>query len=1036
MVSLSSTRFALVAAGLLYLCGLSYGISALKTTRWKTGGGEKKYVSISKIETKTPEGSLLVKFRDVPKDISLRSGKVKLGESRLGWLFSFCFKTAGEASQTDIKLTCGFFDSRNIKIPLLRGKNRGKDKKGRWYYRVGGKMAPLIFEETPEGDWTRRAYWIPVLRPRKDPNRRETHDRADKIQFFLRVGGATGSFFLDDFKFSPLPDSFGKKPDRLFWTAAYRRGVGETPSNRLRELQAANSPFLKSAQRYHECLALYARAVDRYEHLRRAAYYADPSSRVPFENRLKTATQKLDALYRTYGRLYLEDRPRELLKLNTNLKEFFAALNKLYKEMGEKLLRRMEAAGVKDAKLVSGGPSATVEISPDGRFNHFGIHSWAKEYHLDALKPFANLYQIVFPRTGGGYAKTFVAADGSVDVGEYLEGIKHIMTKGGKYFIIPTAFASGIGSEAVVRKSFYKKHSEEKEFIFQSNLGGKPRISPSKGMARTYVNIFDSEIREETLRTAGFVAASTGKLPVIPVICWEDNGPYFPEIIDGKTTLVIAGYSRQARERFREHLKKKFGTIQRLNRELGTSFGSFGDIRQPGIKLRNIPRPHPLATVFLKWVHEYLLAYRVDLYKTIKSARPDIPVMADHSRMFTNTGFNPVKLFDSCDIIAVHNRHRGRLGQTVLYSMTRYKPKTLGCFEEHGHGELSQSGEREKAALKNVVLGRFLNTGHSMYNMGQSYSTGPHSVSWGSNYWANPTYDCTILRYHTTMIPVALDRIGRLEAVFKSTMPIPPRTAMMIPESSMYLQKPGGPSAKEMLETFNLLYPNGCRFEFETEEMLTDGTASLRPYKYLIMPMAAFFPRGLWERIIPWVKTGGTLVAIGPCGRFDAYGFDAKEGLTYKLEGKTPFPEGGYNDCISWDWGERSSLRTHKMGKGKYIAVPRPIASVANDAGLLKAFLEIFNPADQKVFAPDTRVELTLRRERDGEEITVFALNPHPCRRANGTIRVEGKFARCLDLDMACGFPIKCAYDAETDYSAFRFALAPGAWTLYRLKPD
>jgi len=1014
---------------------LVYGASALKTTRWKAGGAARKRVSIVKTGAKTAEGSLVVTIGDPPVEVTLRSGKVKLTKTRLGYLFSFYYKTIGEASSADMRVTSSFFDTKGKKFSMLQGKNRGKDSKGRLHYRLRTNVTPLVFEETAEGAWARRTYILSVVYPRKNPNKKETLGRVDKVRFTLTVGGAPGKFIFDDFKFGPCPAGFEKRPDRLFWTAPYRRGVGETPSNKLQELQAANSPFLKSAALYHECLALYARTADRYDHLIRAAYYKGVKSKSPFEKRLAAVTEKMESLYQTYGRLYLENRSGELSsKLDPALGSFLDELKALYKKMGEELARGAKHAGASQPKPATNDKPRPVEISPDGRFSRFGIHSWAKEYHLDALKPFGDLYQIIFPRTGSGYLKAFVEDDGSVDVVEYLAGIKATMTKGGRYFIIPTQFASGIGAETVVGKSFYKKHGKEKEFIFQSNLEGKPRISGSTGKARTYVNIFDPKIRAETLKTAGFVAASTGKLPVILITSWEDKGPYFGEVVNGKVTTVIAGYSRHALLRFRGHLKKKFGTVQKLNAELGTSFKSFNEIKQPKVELKNIPRPHPLAHVFLKWVHEYMIDYRVDLYKAFKSARPDAPVMADHSRLLSNIGINPIKLFDTCDILAMHNSSRGRLAQAILFSMTRYKPKTLGCFEEHGHGALTRPGEREKAALKNLVLGRFLNTGHSMYNLGQSYSTGPHSVSWGSNYWANPTYDCTIFRYHTTMIPVALDRIRRLEPAFKATAHAAPRIAMMIPESSMYLQSPGGLSWDQMLETFNLLYPNGFGFEFETEQMLTDGTASLEPYKYLIMPMASFFPRGLWDKITPWVKNGGTLVAIGPCGWFDAYGYDAKDGLTWKLEGKTPFPKNAYSGAASWDWGNRSSLRIHTVGRGKYVAVPKRMESVAKDAQLLNQFMKIFKPRDRKLYTPDTRVELTLRKGRAGDGLYVFALNPHPSRHEHGTISVEGKFTRSLDLDIAGGFPIMCKYDPKTNRSAYRFALAPGAWTMYKLE--
>jgi len=95
-------------------------------------------------------------------------------------------------------------------------------------------------------------------------------------------------------------------------------------------------------------------------------------------------------------------------------------------------------------------------------------------------------------------------------------------------------------------------------------------------------------------------------------------------------------------------------------------------------------------------------------------------------------------------------------------------------------------------------------------------------------------------------------------------------------------------------------------------------------------------------------------------------------------------------------------------------------------------FRKLLRDIKRMAYSPDSPVELTLRKTKDGR-CFLFALNPNCDAHIRGTVKVFGKFTKVCDLGIAEGFLVKSDYDEGSGYARFEIRLSPGNFTMFRL---
>ena len=201
-------------------------------------------------------------------------------------------------------------------------------------------------------------------------------------------------------------------------------------------------------------------------------------------------------------------------------------------------------------------------------------------------------------------------------------------------------------------------------------------------------------------------------------------------------------------------------------------------------------------------------------------------------------------------------------------------------------------------------------------------------------------------------------------------------------------------------------------------------------YDVVLMPFAPYFRKGLWERIKPWIGDGGTLIALGPCGLYDEFGFDDPDSPVRPLM-VPPFPKDQLNTRATWTWDRDGLTETHPIGQGTIVQVSSTMADILLKNRLREEFLRLFADHPPAATSPDTPAEVELRTDRAGGHY-VFALNPETDLPIEGTICVQKRFTGVDDLGILAGFPVRITGHTESTTS-FCFRLAAGQYTFFRL---
>jgi len=934
---------------------------------------------------------------------------VKLPDPKKHYLVSFSTKVSSPAMIGGV-------------YPRIEYQNKGgrpvKIKGDGW---AQGKVFYLyLYSSRERSGWLRRSYFVPAVRD------------AASVRIMIDVKCPPGEVLLDEFALTRAPGR-EKFADMLHYAPFLNCGYG--PCDRIVRLQKAGSPFTKSNGLYHKALMRLTDAQERLERYERACFYAKSGSARPLRKRFSAALAEVAALHDSFGTLYVTGRPEGLAT------EFdpkaLATARKL-----DALVADIEAAFAELAQSASipwKGPKNLCAVRPvhipaDGKLHGLVFGSLSKSYHFEMEKVIGDFLQVralfkVAPKLING--KFYWKRPKS-----YLENARK---QGIKYFI--TTFPHFVRG-TVVHPDFAAAHKDDPEIYLHPKKFQMPEKRPgwrgpfnyfnpavrqsTKNLVREYfVHIYDHLKKDEGL---------------IFVTNWEDVGPY--AALDGGLRFV--GYGKTALREFRAHLKRKYGTIAALNKAHRSRYKSFDEIRPPEFDLRQpwfepeptIPRVDPMRYEFSSWTHLVHARYNREVYEEIKRTNPKAIVFADYNYVGLCLGYDPLMLFEGCDWLNNHGgAYRQFLPQSAMFaSLKRYHGKQLATFEDHwGRQDDEHRPGEETAKRLNIIrhMGRLASRGYLFQTWWYSYTGGTYVVSYGSANWADPTFDLTTFRYCATGLRTGIERARRFERQFADTTKVRSRIALIVPEVSCYHQFIEGKTHATTRDLYRLLYGKNRRFEFLTEKLILGGRAKLDDYDVALVPYAPYFPKGLWGKLAPWIDRGGTLIAVGPSGLYDEFGYDDPASLTRALVSK-PFPEDQLNTRGPWKWDNGKVIREKAHGKGKLVLVSCTMADLYTSTPLTRRFLSFFARVPIPATSPDTPAEVELRRDAKGASY-VFALNPLTDAAIEGTVQVQGKFSAVLDLGVLDGFPVP---DVATraGVTVFRFRLAPGQYTFFRLK--
>jgi len=882
------------------------------------------------------------------------------------------------------------------------------------------QIEPFAFYKRGDRGWLhRRTFFV-------------TDKDTDLIQLGASVKHTLGTVWFDDIRLTALPPGEIRVESMHEYTPA-QVDFGDAMVARFQKARDKRPGLFKAARVYNQVLVESAQVAEEVRKLTRAAFYLDKGQTVKPEQEASAALEKrLDGLYLAYGRTFKEGKADEPEGFEREAKELSQKLGALKAQVAERLKGLQTAAQENGTRwTVPAEPkSQEQEIAASGKPNQliFGTVSLQTHYELEEPLKVNRLFaSAIFEARSDG--------PGNYDFSGILKSWDFHKRLGITRSSLGTALA--VHHNQMAPAWFMKKHGKDDDIYYISADGKKPyRVDYSMGAP---LNTWRPEVRAMTAD----LIAQIGKTfkdqsqYLFYVVGPENSGPYFPSENNNKSI----GYNKSALPDFHVWLKKRYGTIDDLNRQWQTKHASFEAIKPPDDLLiaDEWPRPHPAAYEFQTWRNDHHHHWLKFLYDEFKKADPNKPVMVDHSSLLSQIDGD--RLFDTADLVSVHQDTM--LAPTYIHSMNRFAKKHLALYE-NGWGFSDpmphHASEVETRAMLMRYLYRQIAWGMHVQMWWYAYTQNDYIIRFNGN-WFNPVYDLTTLRYSAAGLPVAKERVKRLESVLLNAKVQPARVVMLQPITSRLFQNYWGESFGEMQTMHDLLYARNNLHEVLPETYFTDGRARLDDFDVVILPYTPFFPDKLADQLRAWVKKGGTLVALGPCGLYDKFGNDKPDLWTdvfgKNLPTRLTKPHRYWERHREWRWGwdekkDEAPILDQKYGAGRVVVSMRSLKTLSmRERHGPKLVEAVETRAPRAARCPSNLLEMNIHETADGKRY-LFAINASTEKAATDRVTLAGEYQSGVDLDVPGGFPVP--FRTERGETSFALRLEPGEFTLIELR--
>ncbi len=591
--------------------------------------------------------------------------------------------------------------------------------------------------------------------------------------------------------------------------------------------------------------------------------------------------------------------------------------------------------------------------------------------------------------------------------------------------------------------------------------------------------------------------------------------------VPGERTVAFKelGYSNYAVKAFRNYLQNKYESIANLNQIWRTSYASFEAIEPPEAHIRafivrknqrgqevHIPffpskrvRATPLTYEFERCRKDLYVDYLSDSYQAIRRGDPQHPLASSTSggimdEILVNGLDDLLMLENGVDMWGKHPS--GGIGWSdspYMWGLNRYFKKTLVSLEYYGWGQ-EEIGNDFWPSFQLASD----TSSELIYNASRRDIW--HELSWDRRmlvfYWTQKLvemqqgvskFKSPLVRSFATMIPVVKRRTEQINEQLFDVPVMKPRIGVLHSGPSNINAFPTNNTQRAADDIFNRLIAKQYHFGIVPEKFIVEGRDTLDNYDVIILPYVQYSADGFDDMLKSWVHNGGTLIAAGPFGLYDQYGFDIEHGLRsealpdYEISYPTP---GDYDVSSRWEatrkgrrvkkdyikttYGRgtilftldgRALRNTGALATSAYVGIEiggdnvqgktastrrretsqsdgiRPLALPSDDqlSEPVKAFYDVLSQATQrKAWVNHGNVEMVIRQEKPGEALFVSLLNWNYREPLKTQVMVQGEYDHVVDLSMPGGFPVPVTI--EKGMTIIPVVLGPGEGLMLKLQ--
>jgi len=414
------------------------------------------------------------------------------------------------------------------------------------------------------------------------------------------------------------------------------------------------------------------------------------------------------------------------------------------------------------------------------------------------------------------------------------------------------------------------------------------------------------------------------------------------------------------------------------------------------------------------------------VYRAFKKADTDTAVLAGHSGLFSR--IDPTRVFETCDLLDLHGGWRlaGNLYLASTAPVEGGHPCKFENFWQYQEQANRWGDERGQYAAIAKYLYRNALTGETLQTWCFPYTSQP-GWNWRQAQWCQTRTDYLTVRYSAAALPVAKRRVENVQHVFFLGARRDFADMLVVWPRTTWLRRAHAVNGA-MQRLVLWLHGQGIVFEYRGEPRIASGKEDLSRYKLIVLPYATFLADGVPDRLLAWVRAGGTLVTIGPAGICTPYGRHDPRLMT-ALVGVAP-----KRKVNGWDFGptfKDTPIIRKRVGRGAVAVVTRPIEQVLDEQAVADALEDVIRSGAPQLVRSDGDVFEFYRRIAPDGTRYLAVLNPNPDAAVTATLTLRGTFKRVIDVDIPGGMPAPTKADKGT--TTFPLRLQPAGMTVLRL---
>ncbi|MBL4702407.1 MAG: beta-galactosidase [Phycisphaeraceae bacterium] len=684
-----------------------------------------------------------------------------------------------------------------------------------------------------------------------------------------------------------------------------------------------------------------------------------------------------------------------------------------------------------------------------------------------------------------------MASRGVVDVDD--KKIKHAraLTKNEGYY-----FKQPLNVNSYFRPSQYRNIEHLPQEKRQGDARNDLFLQDENGKTVDMCNIWNPDIlsllADNLKAVAKYAKENIPNLLLFEKIVWEGAGLGNFE--------GVYGYNHEALALFQAKMAKQFGTIDNLNQKWRTHYTGFDQIQFPASRftLGKDFKTSALSYEFQLFRMESWSKFVNHCIRSIQAGAPGVPVGTEESygNTFQNGAVKSHRLWKASPATYFeshwNNWPPNYPDLRMHYDLCLYagkkpietewiwvyprliKPETEDDFRVTG----------ELSFWRKTVWGRAMLQAFTHFD-GWSYNNSYYNESATLIHTPKIGGVGKFVREAATALVVGKKRVREFWPILQKTEVLKPQIALLVPTTSTLNEYPfeslrkTAPIYGRVFTRWNRLLEDCERnFRHVPEEAILDGDESLSNFKVVILPYMTYFPDGLTQKLIAWVNAGGTLIAEGVPGVFNAYGFKTPK-LMDTIFGETLkyTYTGDQGRGTNWSWAfefmpdkksrlvatfnGQPSLVGAEYGKGQvlvssisfnryfdagenltlangmaYTATDK-ISQVATPANAEGMTIALYRAIADKIGSPafytkKRSLEMVMREDRKGKRY-LFVINPQLRKTVTDDIVLDTVYAHVIDLGLGEDCKVPLSDKTLKDSTVFTVRLKPGEGTCFEL---